>query len=61
MNPGYFIRIFLFLYSSKKKKHGKKKKAGEEKAKLEKRLSTMDEEDEDLGLIVKVTESSLHI
>lgn len=46
----------------RKKKHGKKEeKQREERGKVEKRLSTMAEEEEDEGITIKVTDTSLHI
>lgn len=46
----------------KKKKQSKREdKQRDEKAKLEKRLSTMNEEEEDEGITIKVTDTSLHI
>lgn len=46
----------------RKKKHSKKEeKQREERGKLEKRLSTMAEEEEDEGITIKVTDTSLHI
>lgn len=47
----------------RKKKHSKKeeKHQREERGKLEKRLSTMAEEEEDEGITIKVTDTSLHI
>lgn len=45
----------------KKKKHGKKEEKREERNKLEKRLSTMTEEEEDEGITIKVTDTTLHL
>lgn len=39
----------------------KKEDKREEKTKLEKRLSTMAEEDEEEGIMIKVTDTSLHV
>ncbi|KYB27589.1 hypothetical protein TcasGA2_TC033054 [Tribolium castaneum] len=44
-----------------KKKKQSKRDEKQEKAKLEKRLSIMNEEEEDDGITIKVTDTSLHI
>lgn len=53
--------ISLFVRRFKKKKHVKKEDKREEKTRLEKRLSTMAEEDEEEGITIKVNDTILHV
>lgn len=45
----------------RKKKHVKKEEKRDDHGRLEKRLSTMAEEEEDESIMIKVTDTNLHI
>lgn len=55
----YFDLTDVWYRRIKKKKNSKK--ADELKQKLEKKLSIMNEEDEDEGITIKVTHMTLHL
>jgi hypothetical protein len=57
----FCLHRVLYRRFKKKKQSKREDKQRDEKAKLEKRLSTMNEEEEDEGITIKVTDTSLHI